>query len=245
VPQCVIHTQVLTALDVPALFSLRACCNVLQLQINQPQVWKRALHERHRDVIRILFDGRLPPPDDTSAHGWRRHLLTFETSWLEMARASTGRCLLQMSQDCVNSDSSYLGVPPPRSDLTWKGTVSLPFTSLSMPISFALSCRQPYRNLTSIFDVTPFVEEHPGTDRLLLDAAEPGCDATQLFDRAAHSDQARALLRSMMVPGLEAIPPILPADCTHHQPEWSWPSATRARMKRLLWGVTWTFDATL
>ncbi|KAF9464827.1 cytochrome b5-like heme/steroid binding domain-containing protein [Collybia nuda] len=53
-----------------------------------------------------------------------------------------------------------------------------------------------------VYDVTKFMDEHPGGDEVLL--AEGGQDATEAFEDVGHSDEARALLPDMLVGDFEA-----------------------------------------
>lgn len=48
-----------------------------------------------------------------------------------------------------------------------------------------------------VYDVTKFLDEHPGGDEVLI--AEGGRDATEAFEDVGHSDDARALLGPMLV----------------------------------------------
>ena len=48
-----------------------------------------------------------------------------------------------------------------------------------------------------VYDVTKFIDEHPGGDEVIL--AEAGQDATEAFEDVGHSDEARALLPDMLV----------------------------------------------
>jgi cytochrome b involved in lipid metabolism len=43
-----------------------------------------------------------------------------------------------------------------------------------------------------VYDVTKFIDEHPGGDEVIL--AEAGQDATDAFEDVGHSDEARELL---------------------------------------------------
>ncbi|KAG2073551.1 cytochrome b5 [Suillus decipiens] len=48
-----------------------------------------------------------------------------------------------------------------------------------------------------VYDVTKFMDEHPGGDDVIL--AEAGKDATQAFEDVGHSDEARDLLPPLLV----------------------------------------------
>ncbi|KAK0206887.1 cytochrome b5-like heme/steroid binding domain-containing protein [Desarmillaria ectypa] len=48
-----------------------------------------------------------------------------------------------------------------------------------------------------VYDVTKFLDEHPGGDEVIL--AEAGHDATEGFEDVGHSDEARALLPGLFV----------------------------------------------
>ncbi|GFZ42845.1 Cytochrome b5 [Saitozyma sp. JCM 24511] len=48
-----------------------------------------------------------------------------------------------------------------------------------------------------VYDVTRFMDEHPGGDEVLLE--EAGRDATEAFEDVGHSDEARAMLPKMLL----------------------------------------------
>jgi len=48
-----------------------------------------------------------------------------------------------------------------------------------------------------VYDVTKFIDEHPGGDEVIL--SEAGKDATEAFEDVGHSDEARGLLPGMQV----------------------------------------------
>ena len=52
-----------------------------------------------------------------------------------------------------------------------------------------------------VYDVTKFLDEHPGGEEVLLDVA--GGDATQEYDDVGHSDEADALMRDYLVGELD------------------------------------------
>ncbi|KAI0997566.1 hypothetical protein K3495_g10624 [Podosphaera aphanis] len=54
-----------------------------------------------------------------------------------------------------------------------------------------------------VYDVTKFLDEHPGGEEVMLDAA--GQDATEAFEDVGHSDEAREILDRMTVGSLKRL----------------------------------------
>ncbi|KAH8550743.1 cytochrome b5 [Umbelopsis sp. PMI_123] len=52
-----------------------------------------------------------------------------------------------------------------------------------------------------VYNVTDFIEEHPGGEEVLLD--EAGKDATEAFEDIGHSDEAREILEKYYVADLD------------------------------------------
>ncbi|EIW61423.1 cytochrome b5 [Trametes versicolor FP-101664 SS1] len=52
-----------------------------------------------------------------------------------------------------------------------------------------------------VYDVTKFIDEHPGGDEVII--AEAGRDSTEAFEDVGHSDEARALLKDLLVGDFE------------------------------------------
>ncbi|KIY52285.1 cytochrome b5 [Fistulina hepatica ATCC 64428] len=51
-----------------------------------------------------------------------------------------------------------------------------------------------------VYDVTKFLDEHPGGDEVIIaEAGDTGKDGTDAFEDVGHSDEARALLPDMLV----------------------------------------------
>jgi len=55
-----------------------------------------------------------------------------------------------------------------------------------------------------VYNVTSFVDEHPGGEEVLLDVA--GQDATEAFEDVGHSDEAREILEGLFVGVLKRNP---------------------------------------
>ncbi|KAJ2874340.1 hypothetical protein GGH93_002468 [Coemansia aciculifera] len=52
-----------------------------------------------------------------------------------------------------------------------------------------------------VYDVTKFLDEHPGGEEVILEHA--GIDATEAFEDIGHSDDARDLLKDYFIGDLE------------------------------------------
>ncbi|KAI8812657.1 protein CYTB-5.1, partial [Cladochytrium replicatum] len=48
-----------------------------------------------------------------------------------------------------------------------------------------------------VYDITKFLDEHPGGEEVLLEQA--GVDATEAFDEIGHSDDAKELLKTYLI----------------------------------------------
>ncbi|KAL9019425.1 MAG: hypothetical protein Q9185_003317 [Variospora sp. 1 TL-2023] len=55
-----------------------------------------------------------------------------------------------------------------------------------------------------VYDVTKFVDEHPGGEEVLLDVG--GQDATEAFEDVGHSDEAREILEGLKTGDLKRMP---------------------------------------
>lgn len=52
-----------------------------------------------------------------------------------------------------------------------------------------------------VYDITKFIEEHPGGEEVLIEQA--GLDATESFEEIGHSDDARELLKKFYIGDLD------------------------------------------
>ncbi|CCE78169.1 Piso0_000785 [Millerozyma farinosa CBS 7064] len=52
-----------------------------------------------------------------------------------------------------------------------------------------------------VYDVSNYIDEHPGGEEVVLDVA--GQDATEAFDDIGHSDDAREILKGLLIGKLE------------------------------------------
>ncbi|OOF98946.1 hypothetical protein ASPCADRAFT_394285 [Aspergillus carbonarius ITEM 5010] len=55
-----------------------------------------------------------------------------------------------------------------------------------------------------VYDVSSFVDEHPGGEEVLLDVA--GQDGTEAFEDVGHSDEAREILDGLLVGNVKRMP---------------------------------------
>ncbi|CAG8475217.1 6509_t:CDS:2 [Ambispora gerdemannii] len=56
-----------------------------------------------------------------------------------------------------------------------------------------------------VYDVTKFIDEHPGGEEVILE--EAGKDATGAFDDVGHSDEAHEILKGFYIGDLKDAPP--------------------------------------
>ncbi|XP_074586672.1 uncharacterized protein LOC141842360 [Curcuma longa] len=54
-----------------------------------------------------------------------------------------------------------------------------------------------------VYDVTAFMEEHPGGEEAILNAAAAGGDASEAFDEVGHSSTATSMLQSYLIGAVE------------------------------------------
>ncbi|CAI6063195.1 unnamed protein product [Clonostachys chloroleuca] len=60
-----------------------------------------------------------------------------------------------------------------------------------------------------VYDLTPFVDEHPGSAEILIDAA--GQDCTEAYDDAGHSDEANEILLELEIGTFSVLNPLVEA----------------------------------
>ncbi|RGB37148.1 cytochrome b5 [Rhizophagus diaphanus] len=76
-----------------------------------------------------------------------------------------------------------------------------------------------------VYDVTKFIDEHPGGEEVLLD--EAGRDATEAFEDVGHSDEAHGLLKGFEIGVLkEGSQPQTQKPPTHSYPKHPQPESS-------------------
>ena len=202
------------------LLCVSPACRTLYELVEYRSLWEPLLLRRHRLIIDAYFDGVVPPPPCVGC-SWKRHALEFDREWLDAARRRSGRSLLRMDSSCCLADPQCFGVPTPPCDV-WL-TLRVPILDAALRFNVGglvlfLDFVLPFdlgnwfgaqRPAFGIHDVTDFLDAHPGADQLLLDASRSD-DCTAAFDDVGHTERARSILRRLVVPGLEALPPQVP-----------------------------------
>ncbi|KAL3635971.1 hypothetical protein CASFOL_020518 [Castilleja foliolosa] len=74
--------------------------------------------------------------------------------------------------------------------------------------SFILPLHSEHVPANEVYDVSSYLDEHPGGDDVLLSAV--GTDATEEFEDAGHSKTARDLLEQFFIGELDEPPPPIP-----------------------------------
>ena len=188
------------------LLPLSLCCRALRDAAGSRCAWAAALRRRHGAVVDALFGGAVPPPPEIGS--WRAWYFAFDRDWLDHARARhPDKLLLRMTSQCAESSPNCHGVPPtPMGVVRVSFDLRVPLTAWRLPVNLEVPGWWSQPPTYAIFDATDFVNYHPGSAELLRDAGRVD-DATEFFDLVSHSERARQVLRALVVPGLEALPP--------------------------------------
>ena len=189
------------------LLPLSLCCRALRDAAGSRCAWAAALRRRHGAVVDALFGGAVPPPP-AEIGSWRAWYFAFDRDWLDHARARhPDKLLLRMTSQCAESSPNCHGVPPtPMGVVRVSFDLRVPLTAWRLPVNLEVPGWWSQPPTYAIFDATDFVNYHPGSAELLRDAGRVD-DATEFFDLVSHSERARQVLRALVVPGLEALPP--------------------------------------
>ena len=189
------------------LLPLSLCCRALRDAAGSRCAWAAALRRRHGAVVDALFGGAVPPPPPEIG-SWRAWYFAFDRDWLDHARARhPDKLLLRMTSQCAESSPNCHGVPPtPMGVVRVSFDLRVPLTAWRLPVNLEVPGWWSQPPTYAIFDATDFVNYHPGSAELLRDAGRVD-DATEFFDLVSHSERARQVLRALVVPGLEALPP--------------------------------------
>ena len=131
---------------------------------------------------------------------------------LDHARARhPDKLLLRMTSQCAESSPNCHGVPPtPMGVVRVSFDLRVPLTAWRLPVNLEVPGWWSQPPSYAIFDATDFVNYHPGSAELLRDAGRVD-DATEFFDLVT-SERSRQVLRALVVPGLEALPPAARAE---------------------------------
>lgn len=156
--------RTLSCLDAVTLLSVSQTSTNMRVAVDSDTVWRPLLWRHHRQILLILFDGRIPRlPQNLSR---KQQYFLFATSWKRLAMQDSGRILLKIDGYASGGTLGTFGV----------------------------------------YDATIYAPSHPGLEFIVEDAAQEE-DSSATFDAAAHSTRGKAILRSLAVPGLEAITP--------------------------------------
>ncbi|KAF9586892.1 hypothetical protein IFM89_039889 [Coptis chinensis] len=108
-------------------------------------------------------------------------------------------------------------------------------TSFCCPISFKYLHKPNYLACTSkllfqVYDATPFMDDHPGGDEVLLSAT--GKDATNDFEDVGHSDVAREMMDKYYIGEIDpSTVPLRPTNVPLLQPHEEVPVAVERQSK--------------
>lgn len=129
-----------------------------------------------------LWDPLYPKAELAPAGGWCRFFFDFDACWLDWCLVGHNRTP-QKRKDDQNDDNDELEIERKR------------FKSNETINDDEMRCLMGLYG--SVYDVTDFLDDHPGSKETLLDNA--GGDATWMFEDVGHSNVARRLLPSLLV----------------------------------------------
>ena len=178
-----ILSLVLRQLDAAELIASQPVCRALQAAASDEQ-WHSRLSTQLHPILKAFFDGT--PPRPRQGLSWSCHYFEVHATWLQLAQERTGRVLLKIG-------TRRPAPPAPQDWADWS--------------AFLWGEEEKWRKggTYGVYDVTDFLEHHPGSPDLLLEAAARA-DATHSFEMGAHSKSALQMLATFVVPGLEAVP---------------------------------------
>ena len=163
--------EVLSAVDLLAF--RRVCTACRNVAAPDDEAWELLLVNDFRPMIDAFFGGAVPLP--RGGLTWMEHYFDFAQDWKRLAQDRTERILVQIGEQSMSGRQRY----------ECKSILSL-FTEWNRA--------DPARY--GVYDVTDFIEVHPGAE--LYDFGR-ATDATDMFDMAVHSDEAVRRLRTLAV----------------------------------------------
>ena len=163
------------------LLSLAACSRACRAVAGDETIWETLLARTLAPMVQSFFDGNLPKPPRQST--WKRYYFELSRDWKRLAQERTGKLLVQIGEQ----------------KLSGRGPHDL------IPLFDMRDCWPSRPKTYGIYDVTKFIDLHPGADLIIKEAADEA-DSTCSFEMNGHSDEAVRRLRKMAVPGLEALP---------------------------------------
>jgi len=166
--------------SVTALLSLSRTCRVLRMVTDDEKLWVRCFHVYHQKILTAFFNGAIPEGADCSL-STKVFFSYFSKHWKQWAMDRAFRLNRRTRRDLI----VISGVESRRSDF-YKGKLG------------------EYSDTWGVYDVTNFFAEHPGGAEA-LGAATKVVDASRLFSSAGHSNDARARLLRLVVPGLDKL----------------------------------------
>lgn len=187
-------------LEADGLLALALVCTDARLAGQDQHVWRALLLRHQRVVLAALFHRQMPEPRDGNT--WQQHFFDFDRSWKQIAQERTGRLLLRISTSATQprqwwAELHTLNPLRPRDSRRRAGE----------PCAGGQGARtlRTDGGTYGVFDVTEYRKLHPGIERMLVEACDE-YDATDSFEEIGHTNDARRVLRSLVVPGLEAVP---------------------------------------